>query len=533
MTAPRADSGEALRPIAPRRGRSLGARMVGIGVAQLVLLGVAGALIYWRTGPRDPVFPDEVVDVAMLERRGDNLEALQRALDDLRGRRVLASIYNAERQLLATNVDPPVAVPRNWRPRRRPAAAGMLPPGTLPPHLALPDPLPTVLPPPEAPVQLPWLPGLPPPSMDPAVLDDGPPPGPPPGERAPGAAARPTARNRPMVAPLQLAGELGVLVARGMQPEPPGWAGPALIIIAGLLIIVLGAGMMARWIVTPINRLAQVARAIGDGDLGARSQLRRSDEIGELGRRVDEMAERIASLLRGEKELFANVAHELRTPLARIGVALDLAGEGDAEAARTALTEIAVDVDELELIVDDILTAMRFEISRGGGAAARLPLRKAHVAPSSILGAAVERQRVRHPERALELAVSDDLPMLEVDPMLVRRVLDNLLENAHKYTPDRAMPTKLVARSDAASVIFEVIDHGIGIDASDLPHVFTAFFRAERSRSRETGGVGLGLTLAKRIIEAHGGVIELTSTSGDGGDRGATTTARVALPYRG
>jgi len=330
--------------------------------------------------------------------------------------------------------------------------------------------------------------------------------------------------DRPMMAPFHIAGDRGVLVARGASAKPPGWAGPVITLVCGLLILVFGAVVTARWIVRPIDRLARAARALGRGDLAARSRLERTDEIGELGHRFDEMADRIENLMRSEKELFANVAHELRTPLARIGVALDLAGEGDAEAARASLAEIAVDVTELETIVDDILSAMRFEIASGKGAVAALPLRKAHVTPDSIVHAAVDRQKSRHSSRAVEVEIAKDLPMLNVDPMLVRRVLDNLLENAHKYTPDLDRPTKIAARRDGTRVVFEVTDRGQGIAAEDLPQVFTAFFRGEKSRSRETGGVGLGLTLAKRIVEAHDGTIEASSTAGSG------TSMRVTLP---
>jgi signal transduction histidine kinase len=103
-------------------------------------------------------------------------------------------------------------------------------------------------------------------------------------------------------------------------------------------------------------------------------------------------------------------------------------------------------------------------------------------------------------------------------------VIDNLLENAHKYTPDTGAPIVLAVRRDGGEVVFEVRDRGMGIPADDLPRIFTAFFRGERSRSRETGGVGLGLTLARRIVEAHGGTIDATSTPNLG------TTVRVAIP---
>jgi two-component system OmpR family sensor kinase len=284
---------------------------------------------------------------------------------------------------------------------------------------------------------------------------------------------------------------------------------------------VIGALITARWIVLPIERLSRTARALGSGDLQARSRLDRADEIGELGHRFDEMAERITGLLVTEKELLANVAHELRTPLTRIGVALDLANEGDSEAARASLIEIAVDVSELETIVDDILTAMRFELAPGK-VPAQLPLRRAILPASEIAAAAADRLRARHPERPLEVTGTGG--DIYVDPVLFRRVIDNLLENAHKYTPDTSSPIELALAREGRDVVFEVRDRGVGISSEDLPRIFTAFFRSERSRSRETGGVGLGLTLAKRLVEAHDGAIDVTSTIHVG------TQIRVSIP---
>jgi signal transduction histidine kinase len=220
--------------------------------------------------------------------------------------------------------------------------------------------------------------------------------------------------------------------------------------------------------------------------------------------------------------MFRRLVAALRTPLTRIGVALDLAGEGDAEAARASLAEISVDVSELETIVDDILTAMRFELASGKGAA-QLPLRRATVAATEIATAAADRLHVSHPERPLELELGD-APAIHVDPVLVRRVIDNLLENAHKYTPDAGSPITLTVGRDGDAAVFEVRDRGVAIPADDLPRIFTAFFRGERSRSRETGGVGLCLTLARRIVEAHGGSIGATSTPNVG------TAIRVTLP---
>jgi len=539
-------------PGRPRRFRSLASRLVALGVIQFVLLGFTAAVIFIAEGPHQPGDPDDKLTpetVLRLQHLVDTpgaLSALNGALDQLRSDRVELSLYDEAHQLIASNVDPPLAIPpfprhRGRRPPPggpgpdRPAArtgsAGSGEPRAVPPpgDAAPPPPRGEPLARAESLAQRAETPPGPP-------VDDGPggppdpelPPGEPPRGPPPDGPPPPRLNHRPpaphhVVLPFHVHGGRGVLVARGVHGAPPGLTGPLLVVVCGFLILVIGALITARWIVRPVERLSRTARALGSGNLAARSRLDRGDEIGELGQRFDEMADRIVGLLATEKELLANVAHELRTPLTRIGVALDLANEGDAEAARASLAEIAVDVSELETIVNDILTAMRFELAPSQGAA-QLPLRPATLPAGEIAAAAADRMRVRHPDRPLEIITHDAAPDIHVDPVLFRRVIDNLLENAHKYTPDREAPIVLAVARDGRSAVFEISDHGVGIPAEDLPRIFTAFFRGERSRSRETGGVGLGLTLARRIVEAHDGAIEVTSAPGVG------TTVRVSVP---
>ena len=274
--------------------------------------------------------------------------------------------------------------------------------------------------------------------------------------------------------------------------------------------------MTARWIAVPLQRLSRASVAIGKGDLHARTGIARSDEFGEVARAFDDMAVRIQELRHAEKELLANVAHELRTPLSRIRVALEIAAEGDTEAVKSSLSEIAVDLAELEALIDDVLNATRFELSDAKAGPKSFALRLESTAPSELAARAAERFRSRHPSRPFTLHADQALPSVDVDPVLVRRVLDNLLDNADKYSPDPNAPIELRVSQDADEICFEVRDRGMGIAADDLPHVFDAFFRGERSRSRGTGGVGLGLTLAKRIIEAHAGSLHVTSTPREG-----------------
>ena len=205
--------------------------------------------------------------------------------------------------------------------------------------------------------------------------------------------------------------------------------------VGGILILGAGALFTARGIVRPLRELSRTADALGGGDLRARSDLRRADELGDLSRAFDQMGDRIQQLLLAEKELLANVSHELRTPLARIRVALDIAGESDPETGRLSMEEIAVDLAELEAIIDDVLTTARLELADGHMKESRFELHREEIAPVVLCQRAVDRFRARHPKRPLTVAVDADLPMIEADPVLFRRVLDNLLDNADKYSP--------------------------------------------------------------------------------------------------
>lgn len=492
--------------------RSLASRLVVIGVVQMMLLAITAIVIFIAEGPHEPARPEDYLVPSLIQRLEDasgDQPTLDAELGSLREHRIEASIYDENRQLVATNVDPPLAIPERRGPRRGPfPGQGFGPGGPGGPR----GPGDWRPPPGDGSQGGPRGPG----PGDGA--QGGPPPPPPDERRGPRIILLDEGGPHRMLLRVQVHGEPGFMIARGVNADPPGLTGPILVLIGGFAILVLGALITARWILRPIDRLTKTADALGSGNLSARSKLERSDEIGVLGNRIDEMADRIEALLVTEKELLANVAHELRTPLARIGVALDLAGEGDSEAARSALSEIAVDVTELEAIIDDILTAMRAEV------AGTLPLRKAVVEPKSIADESASRMLARHPGRPFNVNVAEDLPAIDADPVLFRRVIDNLCQNADKYSPDKSTPIDLIVKRDGDRVCFVVKDRGIGISGEDLPRVFTPFFRGDRSRSRETGGVGLGLTLAKRIVEAHRGTIDVASEVGSG------TTVRVCVP---
>ncbi|ATB43286.1 two-component sensor histidine kinase [Cystobacter fuscus] len=304
-------------------------------------------------------------------------------------------------------------------------------------------------------------------------------------------------------------------------PPPPSRMMVPLFIMLGSLAVT--SLFFARTLAVPLQKLAAAARSLGEGNLSTRVGLRRRDELGQVSDAFDEMAERITHLLRSQKELLANVSHELRTPLARIRVALDLANEGDAVLARESLADIAEDLGELERLVDDVLTTARLDLTTTQTPGATPPLRLERVETRALMDKAAARFRASRPEHTLDVRMDSTLPELEADPVLLRRALDNLLDNAGKYSEPHTT-VRLSARRTDHGLEVEVADQGIGIDAKDMEQLFTPFFRSDRSRARRTGGVGLGLALARRIVVAHGGSLSLESQPGQG------TTARVQLP---
>ena len=440
---------------------------------------------------------------ARLKPLANDRAALARELQELRASEtLLVSIYDEDNKLLVSNVVPALRAP----------------------HL-----------------------GAFPIADDARLIDpNGPPPGPPadaPPPAGPPLFSAPPRRfgERPEDQPhgppdtfgrFELNGKECLLIAR-FEYHRPGPLPLVLTAIAGFLVLGVGAFLTARWIARPLTRLSQMAVSLGQGDLRARSELTRNDEVGDVARAFDEMAERIQRLLQTEKELLANVAHELRTPLSRIRVALEIAGEGDAQAVRSSLGEIAVDLAELEALINDVLTAARFELVDSVAPSSGFALHLQELAPQAIAKRSAELFRGRHPTRPLTSEFGDGTGVIEADPVLFRRVLDNLLENAHKYSPEPESEISLLVSEHGDRACFTVRDHGLGIPAEDLPYVFNAFFRGERSRSRGSGGVGLGLTLAKRIVEAHGGSIEVESGLGVGSSFRAFVPVRTAAPSSG
>jgi signal transduction histidine kinase len=309
-----------------------------------------------------------------------------------------------------------------------------------------------------------------------------------------------------------------VLIMRRPRPSPP--LAPLLISVALVMSVMFAASVLfARSLAKPLRRLASAAASFGRGDLAARARITRRDELGEVGRTFDDMAERITTLLARQRELVASVSHELRTPVARIRVALELIEENPG-AAPQLLAGLSLDLSELAQMIDDILLVGKLDASTGDTV-----LRTEPTTPDAIIESVVTRWHQRHALRSLSVRTDPGLPALHADPVLLRRVLDNLLDNAAKYSPDD-QPVTIETKRHDDGIEFAVIDRGIGMTQEDLTRAFEPFWRSDRSRTRGTGGAGLGLAMARRIAQAHEGDVTLESVEGRG------TIARVRVPLR-
>jgi signal transduction histidine kinase len=285
---------------------------------------------------------------------------------------------------------------------------------------------------------------------------------------------------------------------------------------AGVLVVVgLATLWFSRRLVKPLETLATAARSFGAGDTSARARLVRDDELGDVGKAFDDMADRTASLISSQRQLMADVSHELRTPLARIRVALELAAE-DPSAAKELLADVGTDLDEIDQLIADILVTARLD-------AEQAPVKREPISVGELADRAAKRFGKKHPSRKLEQSVEDAERAIECDPVLLRRALDNLLDNAVKYS-ESTMPVKLEVHPNGKAVEFAIVDRGVGMTKDELERAGTPFWRADGSRTRKTGGVGLGLALARRIARAHGGDVALDSSPGRG------TTARLKIP---
>ncbi len=273
-------------------------------------------------------------------------------------------------------------------------------------------------------------------------------------------------------------------------------AGIAATLAAGVI-----SGLVSLSIIRPLRRVVKASQHIAEGHYDQRLPARENDEMGELARSFNRMAEALAATENMRRQLIGDVSHELNTPLASIKGYME--GLQDGVIAPTAETFQLVhhEADRLQRLVHDLQ-----ELSRAEAVSSQLDLRPCD--PSHIVQAVTARLLPQFADQGivLENDVSERLPQVRADADRVEQVLTNLVGNALQYTAAGGRVTIQAARLDAA-IQFSVQDTGVGLTPDDLTKIFQRFYRVDKSRARASGGSGIGLTIAQHIVEAHGGQI--------------------------
>ncbi len=296
------------------------------------------------------------------------------------------------------------------------------------------------------------------------------------------------------------------------------------VLAVGTLVAAVAAALVslftARRIVEPIRAMMHASQHIAAGDYHERVRVPNNDELGALAESFNRMAEALEQTERRRLELIGDVAHELRTPLASIQSSMEGLVDGVLPSEPETFVDIQREVARLQRLVRDLTELSRAETGQ-------IALEPVSTAADDLVRAAVERLSPQFQDKGvgLVLQVPANLPHVRADIGRITQVLLNLLGNALQYTPAGGRVTVLTW-VDSHELYFSVCDTGIGITSEHLPHVFERFYRADKSRSRAGGGSGVGLTIARHLVAAHGGRLWATSA---GTGLGSTFTFTLPL----
>ncbi|HEX3558899.1 MAG TPA: ATP-binding protein [Pyrinomonadaceae bacterium] len=297
----------------------------------------------------------------------------------------------------------------------------------------------------------------------------------------------------------------------GDTPAALGARLAAMILTAGLLCY-----MLARYIVSPVVKLREVTRQVARGDLSARVGPllgRRRDELAAMGHDFDAMAARVETLVSAQARLLRDISHELRSPLARLTVALDLARKRAGEGAATHLDRIEREAKRLNEMIGQLLALSRWE-SDGGG------MRLETVSLSELVREVAADADFEAQGKDCSVVVAEcDECETRGTPALLRSAVENVLRNAVRYTPEgTAVKISLrCPREDGdGQALIAVRDEGAGVPEEALADIFRPFYRVDDSRTRETGGAGLGLSITERALRLHGGSVAASNVPGGG-----------------
>ena len=313
-----------------------------------------------------------------------------------------------------------------------------------------------------------------------------------------------------------------------LPPGPRIFFGPHDIPLLGIAVILSGlvCYLLAWSITSPVTRLRKAAQSLAAGDLSARTGAPVGggrDDLTELMRDFDRMAERIEGLVDSQSRLLKDVSHELRSPLARLSVALGLARQRAMKEAapqlapelapelESALNRIELEADRLNQLIQRLLTISRLESGTDGMCNTRLSLRE-------LMEQVAHDAEYETPGRGCRVTAKTDAAdefLVEADPDLLRSAVENVVRNATRYTAEGTTVEVRLERQRAANgeeeIIVRVLDSGPGVPDEALPRIFEPFYRLDDARNRQTGGAGLGLSIADRAIRLHGGQLRASN----------------------
>ena len=271
-------------------------------------------------------------------------------------------------------------------------------------------------------------------------------------------------------------------------------------LVAGAVAMLLG-GLFVRQITQPLADLAQASQRVAAGDLSVRIPVQSHDELGQLAETFNRMAGSLETQEELRRNLVADIAHELRTPLAGIQGTIEALQDGVFPLTVESLAPIHDEVTLINRLVEDLRTLANAD-------AGKLSLNFVPLSIPDLLERQINIFQYKAAEQNidLQLAIKEPLPTIRGDEQRLSQVLTNLIDNALRHTPFNGTIC-IRAESAADDILLTVQDTGVGIPTSDLPHIFDRFYRVDRSRNRQTGGSGLGLAIVRQLVEAHGGQI--------------------------
>jgi signal transduction histidine kinase len=283
------------------------------------------------------------------------------------------------------------------------------------------------------------------------------------------------------------------------------WGGLLAVAIALLLTFIL-----SRRILAPVKALTHAASQLGKGDFSQRVHSDDKGEVGKLAQSFNSMADNLERAEQLRRNMVADVAHELRTPLSNLSGYLEAIHDGVIKPDADAIRLLGEEASSLSRLVDDLQ-----ELSLADADELKLFRQKEDISKLIKQAIAAWQSQTSAKRITISATLPDKLPPASVDSHRIKQVLHNLLENAIAHTGQGDSITVKAWEHDNQLKI-SVVDTGEGIPDEDLPNIFERFYRVDRSRTRATGGSGLGLTIAKRLVEAHGGKIEVESELGKG-----------------